>query len=223
MLPSVSAISNRQITIQEAINGTTLQNLKKVHGEDKVRAVIHGLLFQMVNYLGDVSIPNTDALDLLVTDIMDVYRTFSIEDIALVFKNARRGVYGKMYGQNFNGLVVMEWFQKYHEARLDKLEQLYQNEKSVTSNTILSKELVKKISFQPLIDELTEANEKKKKADQKKWFHNYKNAIRFIDQQKSLMQNYSTDELQNMIALATERNFPEAIELFTNELKSRKK
>ncbi len=60
------------------------------------------------------------SLQILIEDIVDVYKYDSIEDIQVCLKNGRQGKYGKTYNK-LNMVVFSEWMSKHLEQKaMDK-------------------------------------------------------------------------------------------------------
>ena len=55
----------------------------------------------------DIELPN-DKIQILIEDIVEVYKFDSIEDIKICLKNGRQGKYGKTYGK-LNMIIIQEW------------------------------------------------------------------------------------------------------------------
>lgn len=69
-----------------------------------------------------------ELLELLVSDIIDVYGYDSIEDVALALKNGRQGKYGKVYGK-INMVVISEWMGYHLDRKAQEREKEIQNQK----------------------------------------------------------------------------------------------
>ena len=75
----------------------------------------------------DISIENS-ALQILIEDIVDVYKWDSIEDIQICLKNGRQGKYGKTYNK-LNMIVFQEWMSKHLDQKSNHLEHQYSKHK----------------------------------------------------------------------------------------------
>lgn len=62
-------------------------------------------------------------LEFVVENIIETYWYLHIEDIAIVFKNACRGRYEKLYGR-LDGSVILSWFAAYDRERNAYLENM---------------------------------------------------------------------------------------------------
>lgn len=69
-----------------------------------------------------------ELLELLVSDITEVYGYDSIEDVALALKNGRQGKYGKVYGK-INMVVISEWMGYHLDRKAQEREKEIQNQK----------------------------------------------------------------------------------------------
>ena len=65
---------------------------------------------------------------LLVEDLVDVYKYDSIEDIQVCLKNGRQGKYGKNYNK-LNMIVFGEWMSKHLEQKAIEREKQYSTNK----------------------------------------------------------------------------------------------
>jgi hypothetical protein len=68
-------------------------------------------------------------IKLLVEDVIEVYKHESFEDLVLLFRNIRRGEYGKIYGK-LNMIYIREAMAQYLENKYSKLESHLHNEKT---------------------------------------------------------------------------------------------
>jgi len=68
--------------------------------------------------------------EILVDDIIDVYKWDSIEDIQICLKNGRQGKYGKTYGK-LNMIVFTEWMTSHLEEKSTAREQAMQKAKDM--------------------------------------------------------------------------------------------
>ena len=89
------------------------------HGDDKVKNYIKAALIKMSNAIGDNLDANADRLDMLTTDLIEVYHYDSIEDITECLKKGRRGDYG--FGHHKRGFITMlllrEWMSRHLEEK----------------------------------------------------------------------------------------------------------
>lgn len=113
----------------------------------------------------DVPLTNEQS-EILVDDIIDVYKWDSIEDIQICLKNGRQGKYGKTYGK-LNMIVFSEWMAKHLEDKAYAREQAFQKSKAIHNwETREDYEQAIKIGAenQAKIAELKKAYEDKKRA-----------------------------------------------------------
>ncbi len=68
------------------------------------------------------------SLQILIEDIVDVYKYDSIEDIQVCLKNGRQGKYGKTYNK-LNMIVFGEWMSKHLEQKAIEREKQYSTNK----------------------------------------------------------------------------------------------
>jgi len=75
----------------------------------------------------DIEMSN-DQIQILIEDIIDVYKWDSIEDIQICLKNGRQGKYGKTYGK-LNMIVFQEWMGKHLDQKANEFEHQYSKHK----------------------------------------------------------------------------------------------
>ena len=89
------------------------------HGNDNVKNYIKASLIKLSNAIGDNLDANADRLDMLATDLIEVYHYDSIEDITECLKKGRRGDYG--FGHHKRGFITMlllrEWMARHLEEK----------------------------------------------------------------------------------------------------------
>lgn len=75
----------------------------------------------------NIEMDNT-SIQILIEDIVDVYKWDSIEDIQVCLKNGRQGKYGKNYNK-LNMIVFSEWMSKHLEQKAIERESQYSKNK----------------------------------------------------------------------------------------------
>lgn len=74
--------------------------------------------------------------------IIETYPRLRISDVILIFKRAKIGHYGELYNR-LDGPVVLSWFRKYEEERLEALHTVRQREKESHYKAPVSSEIDK--------------------------------------------------------------------------------
>lgn len=89
------------------------------HGDDNVKNYIKAALIKLSNAIGDNLDANADRLNMLASDLIEVYHYDSIEDITECLKKGRRGDYG--FGHHKRGFITMlllrEWMARHLEEK----------------------------------------------------------------------------------------------------------
>jgi hypothetical protein len=102
----------------------TAQILK--HGRSQVNLVVAASVNRCLEGL-DIDLPN-DKIQLLIEDIVDVFKFDSIEDIQICLKNGRQGKYGKTYGK-LNMIIIQEWMAQHLDRKAQAREAQYNKAK----------------------------------------------------------------------------------------------
>jgi hypothetical protein len=69
-----------------------------------------------------------EQIDLLVEDLIDVYKWDAMQDIMLALKKGRQGLFGTTYN-HLNMIIVREWMSKVLEEKYKKIEDQHNNKK----------------------------------------------------------------------------------------------
>lgn len=133
-------ILEKNINLQNAIDGTKIKSLEKSLGEiNMVKVVTYLLMRFSESFNVGKNISNTQA-PLIAIDIIEKYPYETIEDVVLMLKQVRQGIIGdgkdyKLDGQN----ILNKWFPEYLEKKYMEFERLKKQEYSLISNEIDSK------------------------------------------------------------------------------------
>jgi len=90
----------------------------KDYGETNVLNLIKSALLKLSHSIGDNLSNDKDRLDMLATDLIEVYHYDSIEDITECFKKGRRGEYG--FGHHKRGFITMLLLREWMARHLDE-------------------------------------------------------------------------------------------------------
>jgi len=89
------------------------------YGETNVLNLIKSALLKLSHSIGDNLSNDKDRLDMLATDLIEIYHYDSIEDITECLKKGRRGDYG--FGHHKRGFITMlllrEWMTRHLEEK----------------------------------------------------------------------------------------------------------
>jgi hypothetical protein len=117
--PNAMIKSHRNIkTISDIMKteNSGISALVKQVGEDKIQALIELHIWQLNSTMNlNNKLNETQVMEIAI-EIMSIYFYLSIEDIFLVFRKAKRGEFGKVFG-SLGMIDIFEWFKKYDEER----------------------------------------------------------------------------------------------------------
>jgi hypothetical protein len=129
----------------------TVASIKKTYGEDFIQAYIEGWIVNLrefVNVGKKMTDEQTSETSILV---VDEYYNLNLADINFIFKNAKIGNYGQIYGR-LDGQIILTWFDDHFNKRCSVAadESIQESEKykgddfERTSKQIAIKELTDK-------------------------------------------------------------------------------
>lgn len=122
------AIAESEFTIEKSINdGHQIQKLMAEHGKPIMKLIVALINRQAEFYNVRKEITETQAAMIAQTLVYE-YGVENIEDIVLMFKMARAGNFGTIFGK-LDGETIMSWMALYLDRKYDKLEQIHQNAK----------------------------------------------------------------------------------------------
>jgi len=133
-------VFEKNLKIENAINGTNLKKLEKEIGEiNTITAVCYLLTRFNSNFNFGRSLTDAQAA-LLASDIVEKYPYETIEDVVLMLKQVRQGIIGdgkdyKLDGQN----VLTKWFPEYLEKKYIEFERIKKQEQSISKEELLLK------------------------------------------------------------------------------------
>ena len=96
-------------------NHPSLAVLRRNFGEDKIRSIIGLYNIELLDILGmsDKLIPKQS--EFIISEILTDFYHLTMIDIALVYNQAARGEYGKIF--NLSPPQVLGWFRQYDDQR----------------------------------------------------------------------------------------------------------
>ena len=110
-----------------------MATLKKKRGEATARAVLVLLVNDMLDFFNAGNDMNDTQVALTVDFILEEYPYMQADDIALCFRNAMKGKYGKLYNR-IDGQIIMGWLREYNRERCTVAsEQSYNEHKAYLS------------------------------------------------------------------------------------------
>lgn len=113
------------MTIEKALEGTTLTNLSKSMGENNTLKVVYTLILNVSNYFNVAHSMNQDQALQTATLILDKYPVETVEDFVMVFKMAKRNEFGTIL-HRIDGTVIFDWCARYFDLKYAKKDELRQ-------------------------------------------------------------------------------------------------
>lgn len=107
-------------TIQDVVksDGIALSGLSKDIGRDRIQALIELHIWQLNSTMNLQNKLNETQVMEIAIEIMSMYYYLTMEDIYLIFRKAKRGEWGKVYG-SLSMIDIFEWFSKYDLQRTE--------------------------------------------------------------------------------------------------------
>jgi hypothetical protein len=119
----------RSLTVQKIVEkALPICEMIRVTSSKEVAQAIDIALTKLVRSVNIGNNLNDDQIKVIVEDLIDRYKTESIEDFILVFKKARQGEFGTIY--NLHSAVIFEWVEKYLDTKYQVLEAKLRAEKN---------------------------------------------------------------------------------------------
>ena len=103
--------------------------LSKVDGcnREQVEALIMAHLLALDAFLKQKNGLSTEEIELIADEVMNTYGyMLSFADINVIFRNAKLGKYGELYG-NLSCPKIIKWFEQYASERCNTAEQMSYN------------------------------------------------------------------------------------------------
>lgn len=105
-------------TIEKSLksNLPTISLIKKEFGSDFIQAYIEGWIVNIREFVNvgkkmtDIQTQETASI------IVREYYNLNISDINLIFRNAKLGLYGKIYDR-LDGMIILDWFEQFFNKR----------------------------------------------------------------------------------------------------------
>lgn len=105
-------------TVTKIINSNlpTVGNIKKAYGEDFIQAYIESWIVNLREFINIGSKMNDEQTRETAILIVDEYYSLNLADINFIFKNAKLGKYGQLYGR-LDGQIILTWFDEHFNKR----------------------------------------------------------------------------------------------------------
>lgn len=119
----------RGVTLEKAIQGTTIRNLIREIGDTTLLVALAGMILQTAGFFNlGKSITDEQALD-TASLLIDSYPHETIEDFTLMFREAKKGKYGELYNR-LDGQIIFKWMSAYLEMKAEHREKIHQKTKN---------------------------------------------------------------------------------------------
>lgn len=122
------------MTVAKAANSYEM-SLAVINKENGRKAVINYISEWIIEFNEFVNIKNKMTIGqvkITAHDIYDSYHYMKLSDINLIFKNARKGIYGQLY-ESIDGVKILGWFEQYAKERFEHFESKLQPSRVDTS------------------------------------------------------------------------------------------
>ena len=119
----------RGVTLEKAIQGTTIRNLIREIGDTTLLVALAGMILQTAGFFNiGKSINDEQALD-TASLLIDSYPHETIEDFTLMFREAKKGKYGELYNR-LDGQIIFKWMSAYLEMKAEHREKIHRKTKN---------------------------------------------------------------------------------------------
>lgn len=96
--------------------------VKKVYGDDFAQAYIETWIVNISEFVNIGKNMNENQIYETAQMILDSYPYFTLADINLIFKKAKKGDFGQIYDR-LDGQIIFSWFTKYNSLRCSEAEE----------------------------------------------------------------------------------------------------
>lgn len=96
--------------------------VKKVYGDDFAQAYIETWIVNISEFVNIGKNMNENQIYETAQMILDSYPYFTLADINLIFKKAKKGDFGQIYDR-LDGQIIFSWFTKYDQLRCSEAEE----------------------------------------------------------------------------------------------------
>lgn len=100
----------------------TIGTVKKVYGDDFAQAYIETWIVNISEFVNIGKNMNENQIYETAQMILDSYPYFTLADINLIFKKAKKGDFGQIYDR-LDGQIIFSWFTKYNQLRCSEAEE----------------------------------------------------------------------------------------------------
>lgn len=123
---SVGAVQRACRTMQTAIQCAEsgmpiLSVMRRTYGEDWVAAYLAAWIVNVQEFFNISAKMNDNQITETAYMILDDFWALNVADVNLVFKQAKQGQYGQLFGR-IDGAIIYGWFQAYFDGRCNACE-----------------------------------------------------------------------------------------------------
>lgn len=207
------------LTVAAAINGTQIGKLSKIDKSTTLK-VLNGLVLRQAEFF-NVRANLTDMQSVvLANDLMEVFNYETLEDVVLMFKLARQGRFGQVFGRLDSETIMGGWVPAYLELKAQERENHHRKEKGEHMRNAepnqKNKEGIK--ILEKLSKELREKKEAKRSKPEQSPINHYEF---FIQKLPETCKFLSDQELKTEMNRAKLARMWDAHKIYETELKSR--
>tara|TARA_R110000744_G_scaffold87868_1_gene171462 strand:+ start:3021 stop:3578 length:558 start_codon:yes stop_codon:yes gene_type:complete len=140
-------------TVEDVVKnkGTALSGLSNTVGKDSLHALIEIHIWNLNSTMNLQNKLNEAQVMEIAVEIISMYYYLTMEDIYLIFRKAKRGEFGKVYG-SLSMIDIFEWFTKYDNERTRVYVSESTKHKHNDSTTRTSEKNAKAHHIEQLID-----------------------------------------------------------------------
>jgi hypothetical protein len=123
-IPAVQKLCRNVNTPAQVFNTNlpTIGTVKKVYGDDFAQAYIETWIVNISEFVNIGKNMNENQIYETAQMILDSYPYFTLADINLIFKKAKKGDFGQIYDR-LDGQIIFSWFTKYNQLRCLEAEE----------------------------------------------------------------------------------------------------
>ena len=123
-IPAVQKLCRNVNTPAQVFNTNlpTMGTVKKVYGDDFAQAYIETWIVNISEFVNIGKNMNENQIYETAQMILDSYPYFTLADINLIFKKAKKGDFGQIYDR-LDGQIIFSWFTKYNSLRCSEAEE----------------------------------------------------------------------------------------------------
>lgn len=104
-----------------------LAEIRRDKGEAVTRSILVLLVNDTLDFFNVPETMNAKQVAITVDLIIDTYPYMQVDDIALCFRNAMKGNYGRIYNR-IDGQIILGWLREYNKERCTAADELGYNE-----------------------------------------------------------------------------------------------